>query len=91
LGRCRIGFDGNDTVTGGNSAGNGVVQNLIFGDAASVFGSVQGGNDTLIAGTQSGGGTVMNDMWGDWEEDTSGLALTGHDTFICNGNFGNQT
>ena len=81
---------GNDILIGGNSSGSGGVSNVIRGDALTVSDFVKGGDDTLIAGTQSGGGSVLNFMWGDWQEDTSGTALTGHDTFVFNENFGNQ-
>jgi hypothetical protein len=86
---------GNDVLIGGDSTGSGVVGNGLVGDASNVLFRVQGGNDTLIAGTHSGGGsTVVNNMWGDWAHDLTGgqpVALPGHDTFVFNGNFGNQT
>jgi hypothetical protein len=82
---------GNDVLTGGNSTGSGVVTNGLVGDAAEA-GVSRGGNDTLIAGTQSGGGTVINSMYGDWAVDLSpGFNFPGHDTFVFDGNFGNQT
>lgn len=86
------GVGGNDVLIGGNSTGSGVVQNGFFGDARIAGILLQGGNDTLIAGTQSGGGTVMNFMWGDWQMDNGqGSNRPGHDTFVFDGNFGNQT
>jgi hypothetical protein len=55
---------GNDSLTGGDSRGLDVV-NQLFGDARRMSGSAQGGNDVLTGGDNSGSGHVDNFLFGD--------------------------
>ena len=77
---------GNDSLTGGDSRGLDVV-NQLFGDARRMSGSAQGGNDVLTGGDTSSDGDVFNAFVGDATE-MSGSAQGGNDVLTGGDNSG---
>jgi len=69
---------GDDTLTGGNAIGSGVLDNILRGDANALSGSAHGGNDVLTGGNNSGSGQLNNFLYGD-ALSLSGSSMGGRD------------
>src|SRR5262245_46258496 len=65
------GSGADDVLTGGNSTGGGIAENILYGDSANLFSAETGGNDNLTGGNNTGTGGVRNFMNGDADIMTS--------------------